>query len=341
VAMRRPSEARALIQEAKGADPNSAAAYDAEGLLADLEDKEDQAAAAYAKAAELGSTSFYTWYRNAHFAQRSGADDRLARMEKSLQRAVELNPEYAVGFSYLADTKLSLGRKDEAAELARRAISMEPGGSYHHATLARVLAEQAKPAEALAEAQRALDLAREDWEADNARKVLEYVKNRASREAAASESAASANLMDACFGGGDGAACAKLTAELDRTCAAGEARACTAMGWIHESGKGVPPDVTKAAAFYKRGCDKADKSGCARFAWLQARGEGVARDEAAGMAGLDRMCADGFLEACTQLAVLHAARPSKDGIAKAKALLKKACDGGDSEGCRLLASLPR
>ena len=351
VAMRRPSEARALIQEARVADPNTPAAYDAEGLLADLENKDDQAAAAYAKAADLGSTSFFTWYRNAQFAHGSGAEDRLVRMEKSLQRAVELNPEYADGFSFLADTKLSLGRTEEAVGLARRAITMEPGGSYHHGTLARVLAEQAKPAEALAEAQRAIDLARADWEVDNARKVLEYVKTRSSRKAATreasageaspGEAAASSDLMEACFDRGDAAACVKVSAPLDSACTGGEGRACSALGWIHESGKGVPADAARAAAFYKRGCDKTDKPGCARFAWLQARGEGVAKDEGAGMGALDGLCTDGYLEACTQLGVLHAGRPSKDGITKAKGFLKKACDGGDSEGCRLLSSMPR
>jgi TPR repeat protein len=345
VATRRPNEARVAIQEAKGTDPAAAGAYDAEGLLADLEQKEEQAAAAYAKAAELGSTNFYTWFQDARLAHHRGSDrETLGRMEKSLQRSVDLNPEYATAWSYLADTKLSLGRKDEALVLARRAVSLEPGGSYHHATLARVLAEQSKPPEAVAEAERAVELAQADWEKQNAREVLDYVKRRASPADAAGQAgqgAAAGNAMDGCFSGGDPAACAKLAGDLDRTCSAGEGRACTALGWIQEEGKGVPADVAKAAALYKKACDKGDKSGCARFAWLQARGEGVARDEAGGMAALDRLCADGFLEACTQLAVLHANRQTREGIAKAKELLKKACDGGDQEACRLLSSMPR
>ena len=341
VAMRRPDEARALIQEAKAADPAAPGAYEAEGLLADVEGKDEPAAAAYAKATELGSTNFYAWYENARFIHHAGQPDKLARMEKSLQRAVDLNPEYAAAWSYLADTKLSLGRKDEALGLARRAVSLEPGGSYHHATLARVLAEQSKGAEAVAEAERAVELAQADWEKQNAREVLDYVKRRASPAEAPVQGYAAGNAMDACFSGGDPAACAKLTADLDRTCSAGEGRACTALGWIQEEGKGVPADVAKAAALYKKACDKGDKSGCARFGWLQARGEGVAKDEAAGMRSLDGLCAEGFFEACTQLAVLHAGRQTKEGIARAKDLFKKACDGGDPDACRLLSSMPR
>jgi hypothetical protein len=70
--------------------------------------------------------------------------------------------------------------------------------------------------------------------------------------------------------------------------------------------------------------EKGDTSGCARFGWLQARGEGVVKDEAAGMRSLDGLCAEGFFEACTQLAVLHAGRQTREGIARAKDLFKKA-----------------
>jgi len=342
VAMGRPNEARAAIQEAKAADSAHAGAFDAEGLLADLEEKPDQAAAAYARAAELGSNSFYSWFQDARLAHRRGADrDNLARMEKSLQRTVELNPEYATGYSYLADTKLSLGQKDEALNLARRAVSLEPGGSYHHLTLAKVLSEQSKRAEALAEAERALALARDDWETQTARKVLDLVKGAPAREAATAEATRSDDLAEACLGTGNAAACLELTPELERYCTRGEGRACSALAWIHETGKGVPADPGKAAALYKQGCGKGDKSGCARFAWLQARGEGLAKDEAAGIGALDSLCAEGFMEACTQLAVLHAGQQTKAGIARAKELLKKACDGGDAEACRILSSMPR
>jgi TPR repeat protein len=341
VAMRRPTEARALIQEAKAADPAAPGAYDAEGLLAELEQKEDVAGAAYAKAAELGSTNFYTWYRNAQIAYRAGRDrETLGRVEKSLQRVVELNPEYAFGYSFLAETKQDLGLKDEALALARRAISLEPGGSYHHLALARVLFQQSKPDEARAEAERGRELAQADWEIKNARELIDYMNKVSSPAAATEQASPPAGLMEACLGG-DGAACGRVTPDLERFCGGGEGRACTALGWIHESGKGVTADTAKAAALYKQGCEKGDKSGCARHGWLQARGEGMAKDEAGGMGALDRLCAEGFMEACTQLAVLHAGQQTKAGIARAKELLKKACEGGDEEACRILSSMPR
>lgn len=349
VAMGRPQEARAAIQQAKAADAVAPAPYDAEGLLADLEDKDDQAAVAYTKAAELGSKSFYTWYQRARVAHRTGSGrDTLARMEKALARALELNPEHATGYSYLADTKLSLGLVDEAIGLARRAVALEPGGSYHHVVLARILAEQSKAAEALTEAQRAVDLADTDWEKQNAAKVVEYVKRRASPEAAVARTAGASptseepdTLSESCFGARDAAACAKLAPVLERYCNAGDGGACGGLAWIHESGTGVPADVAKAAPLYQQSCDKGDRQGCARFAWLQVRGEGVPKDEAAGMAALDRICSEGVMESCTQLAVLHAGKQTSEGMARARELLKKACDGRDAEACRLLSSMPR
>jgi TPR repeat protein len=349
VAMQRPNEARALIQEAKAADPAFPGAYDAEGLLAHMEDKDDAARAALAKAMELGSTSYFTWYQDARLAQRGGTDPAfLARMEKSLQRALDLNTNFAAGYSYLAETKLSLGRKDDAFGLVKRAVSLEPGGSYHHATLARVLAEQGKAAEAQAEAQRASELAREDWEKENARRVADYVSKRTAAPAAAATAAGASQpgedpdaLSEACFGSRDAASCAKLVPVLERYCTAGDGSACSALAWILESGTGVPADLTRAAAFYQQSCEKKDQAGCVRFAWLQARGEGVPKDEAGGMAALDRICSEGFLEACTQLGVLHAGRQTSDGMARARELLKKACDGKDAEACRLLSSMPR
>jgi len=349
VAMRRPSEARALIQEARAADPAFPGSYDAEGLLADLEEKDDAARAAFAKATELGSTSYFTWYQDARLAQRAGTGPAtLVRMEKSLQRALNLNTDFAAGYSYLAETKLSLRRPDEAFGLAKRAVSLEPGGSYHHATLARVLAEQGKPADAQAEARRAAELAREDWEKENARRVVDYVGKRTAAPAAAATGAAASQpgedpdaLSESCFGSRDAASCAKLVPVLERYCTAGDGGACGGLAWIHESGTGVSADMAKAAAFYQQACERKDQAGCARFAWLQARGEGAPKDEAAGMAALDRLCSEGFLEACTQLGVLHAGKQTSEGMARARELLKKACDGRDPEACRLLSSMPR
>ena len=159
-AMRRWAEARARAQEAIQADASLAAPHEVEGRVCDAENNKDGALAAYGKAVSLGSTNFHAYYRHAQLLWRPSPDaDTLAQMERSLTKAVELNASFASAASYLADIKLSLDQPDAALVLARRAVSLEPGGSYHHATLAQVLGRLSKIDEALQEANKALTLA--------------------------------------------------------------------------------------------------------------------------------------------------------------------------------------
>jgi hypothetical protein len=177
VAMGRPAEARKLGQEAVRSDATLAAPYEAEGLLCDREDNADGARAAYAKAVELGSTSFYAHYRHAQLLWRPSADpETLGRIDRSLLTATELNSDYAPAYSYLADVRIDLGQTEAAVGLAKRAVTLEPAKSYHRCTLARALSRVSKPEEALQEAQKALALARTASERQRAEEMLAYVK---------------------------------------------------------------------------------------------------------------------------------------------------------------------
>jgi tetratricopeptide (TPR) repeat protein len=180
VAMDRPREARALVDEAK-ADPAFAGAHDVEAMLLDRGDETEAALAAYRKAAELGSTSFYTHYRLGQLLNQKGGDkEAFTRVAQSLQRAVELNPDYASGHSFLAEVKSYLGDSEGALVLAKTAIALEPGASYHHVALANVLLGLGRPEEAMAAAERGRALATEDWELENARRSIEQIRRRGS-----------------------------------------------------------------------------------------------------------------------------------------------------------------
>jgi len=58
-------------------------------------------------------------------------------------------------------------------------VSLDPGGSYGHGTLARVLARLSKPAEALQEAQRALALAKTANDRQRAEQLIAYLQRLA------------------------------------------------------------------------------------------------------------------------------------------------------------------
>lgn len=348
VAMGRPKEARALIEEAKAANPPIAPTYDAEALLLDRE-KEEDALAVYQKAADLGSTSFYTHYRIAQLTARGAAGDKeaYARAARSLERAAELNPDYPFAFSYQAEIKSFLGQPEAALALARKAIELEPGGSYHHVAMARVLANAGREQEATASALRGRDLAKDDWERQNAQEEIDRLGKSAARPASSGEGAPSgavtaspsglAARMAACARG-ETSACAAAVPDLDKACSAGASTACANLAWIHASGQGVPSDEGRAAALFAQACTGGEKLACVHAAWLQVKLKRSPGDEATGMGSLAQLCDAGQLEGCTALAIVHLNRHTPQGRAQASALLKKACDGGDAEACQIQQS---
>jgi Tfp pilus assembly protein PilF len=179
-AMRRPAEARAMLDQARQAAPTLAAVWEVEAALAEAEMNTDRAREAYGKAVDLGSTSYRAHYRYAQFLWRSDADDEtFRRIEKALEQAVELNHDYAAAYSFLADVKARLGRAEQGLGLARRAVSLEPGTAYHRIALARVLWATGNREEALREARASLAAARDDRDRREATEMLAFLEKAA------------------------------------------------------------------------------------------------------------------------------------------------------------------
>jgi TPR repeat protein len=321
VAMHRPTEARALIDDARKADANNVAAFVSDGLLLDTTDKDAEAQAAFAKAAEMGTTNAYAHYRAAMLKWPAGPQpdqETLKQMETGLARAVTLNPSFAAAHASLAEVRAALGRP--AAEVMPsilRAVELEPSSSWYRLTAARVLWRFNNLADARKAAQLAVTLADTDQERAAAQRFLSTIPADKPAAPASTPSAAgggSANppahpapdpnaLMASCQNN-DQAACAQLAPLAEKRCAEGEKRACL---------------VT---------------------AMLQFRGSGVPKDESRALLSLEQLCDGGLLESCTQWAVLLASRQKPD-IAKARQLLTKSCDGGLSQACEMLKSLPK
>jgi tetratricopeptide (TPR) repeat protein len=176
-AMGRPADGHRLAQEVIRSDAKVAAAYEAEGLLCDREGKKDEARAAFDKAVELGSASPYAYYRHAQLLWTATPDATTrARIEKSLEKAIELSSNYAAAYSYLSDLKVDQDQADQAVVLAQRAVALEPSVSYHRCSLARALARTGKRTEAMEEAAKALALARDASDRDRAEKLLAWLK---------------------------------------------------------------------------------------------------------------------------------------------------------------------
>jgi Flp pilus assembly protein TadD len=165
VAMQRPVEARALIDEARRADPKAGDADAAEGLLFDREGKRDEARAAYVKATESGTTNAWAYYRAAMLTWEGRLDDEttLKGIEASLARAVELNPSFAAAYGGLAEARAAL--KQSPAKIVpplQKAVSLDPADPWIRISAARALWRMNELQQARKIAQIALDLSADD-----------------------------------------------------------------------------------------------------------------------------------------------------------------------------------
>ena len=264
-AMNRPVEARAAIAEARKADPNAAGSYAVEGVLFDREEKRDEAKAAYAKAAELESTSAFAHYRLASLTwQPSPSRETLAEIEKHLAKAISLNNRYAAAYAWLGETRAALGTGDPMG-LIRRAISIEPREAHHRLRAARVLVRQGKPAEARPDAEAALALAETDADRREAQELLDTIA-RARPGGDARAPAAPAGLQSTLVLVAERMSaldlearvvtcpdthsvfCAELVPILDALCGKRHALGCRLAGRLFENGGQVVADPVRAAA---------------------------------------------------------------------------------------------
>jgi len=338
VAMGRLDEAQAAIREARTADERSPVSYDAEGLLADHDHDKPRATEAYARAVELGSASAHSYYRAAQLAWKAEPDAAtLALQRQRLERAIALNESYADAHAYLADVLVKQGDGQAAFDSAKRAIALQPGESYPRLAMARALNELGRTDDARKVAETALKAAQDETERSNVERFILYLEQTSAY--AQGRARLDASQKRASCQNGDNAACAEILPDLERACGRNETNACQYLSWLYGGHGGIAKDPVKAAGYVGKACDAGDKNACVRQAWTLAQGEGVPKDEPKGMAALDALCNGDFLPACTRLALLHASKPASAARARARALLARACEGGEQEACSLAKQL--
>jgi Tfp pilus assembly protein PilF len=213
---RRFKEASASVEEALQADPKLALAYEARGLMAYVQQDFPAAEAAFSKAIELNSSSFFAYYFDAQSRMRRGmvSPEERRLSIASLEKATAMNPQFAPAYSALAAFySAEPGTQEKAVQAGLKAIKLEPGNlayatNYGYVLLnmgktadAKVLVERIRkaaktPAEwAGAESLAAALATRENY----AREMAEYearVKKEA-EEAAAEREATAAEIKDA------------------------------------------------------------------------------------------------------------------------------------------------
>ena len=323
VAMGRQNEARALVDEARKADPNSADAYVAEALALRRDNKPDEAGAAFVKAASLGTANPHAYYRAAMSLWGATEPDAAAfqKMETYLARAAELNPVFAESYASLAEVRAALGKPaDDIIALLTKAVTLDPSDPWIRISAARALWRLDREQEARKVARVALNLAADDERAQaEAQRLLAAIPEstpdpaRPARPGAPAAAPVSSpndqtpnpNALVAACQGGDATACRDLFPLAEKACAAGQKRACVVTGTLLGRGMGVPRDEARAASI------------------------------------LEPLCSENMLEACTQWAVLLASDSKKPDYPRARALLTKSCSGGQAQACEMLKGFPK
>ncbi len=349
-AMNRPVEARAAIAEARKGDPKAAASYVAEGLIADREDKTDEARAAYTKAAELETTNAFAYYRLAQLTwQPNASKETLAAVEQHLTKAVGFNTRFAAAYAWLGEVRVYLGNPDGIG-LIRRAITLDPTEARYRLRAANVLMNQGKPVEARADAQTALALAESDQERQEAQRLLDAATRAAAAPAPAARPApAAATSSEAAASSVAPAAAATPTAPAatPTSTPAAPARAPAAA-----AGRPIPLLSPAALTELNTACQSGDASACGkllpvveaecaqkiaaacRFAgFLYERGRGVATNAAIAASFYNQSCEAGDKMGCVGFALLQARGTGViQNEAKAQATLQQLCQDGVARG---------
>lgn len=297
VALGQPARARTLLETARAADPGLHAVYEVEGQILDRENKADEARAAYARAADLGSTNAYVHQRLGQLLWNAPGDKDWARIAAAYGRAAALAPADPELLRWQAEALIRAGKYAEAEVIARRGVAVDDAAAGPRVALGLALTDAQRYDEAAAALQAAASRVRTPQEREAVRHALDWL-NRARG------AGAEADVHTRCIAG-DPAACATWRDTLEPVCEGGQAAACTGLAWLLERGTGVAKDTTRAEALYGKACAAKHARGCVGLAVLLL-GRSNVDDQKRGRSILDETCKRGDAQACSMASQLAA-----------------------------------
>jgi tetratricopeptide (TPR) repeat protein len=174
-------QAKLLVEQAVQTEPNLAIGHEALGYYLFRKEDESGADREMKKAIELGSTSFVAPYYHGLLVLRGG----LARPEmmreaiKSLEKATQINPQFAPAFEGLAQAYSTAPEtQKQALDAGIRAVQLEPATHVYAINLVNLLLNAGREEEARQLAQRILDTAASLEEAQEVGALLNRIKER-------------------------------------------------------------------------------------------------------------------------------------------------------------------
>ena len=177
----RPKEAIAAVDQAIKDDPKLPLAYEAQGFLAYSQGEFQPAEASFHRAIDLGTTDFFPYYFVAEAALRTGmpSPEDVPRIAAPLEKAIQLNPDFAPAYSALASLySINPDTRQKAFAYGRKAVSLEPGNLTYAVSFAYVLANAGQTADAKALALRILQAAKTTVDRANAQQLLNAIAVR-------------------------------------------------------------------------------------------------------------------------------------------------------------------
>ncbi|MDG1478640.1 MAG: hypothetical protein P8R54_03575 [Myxococcota bacterium] len=148
--------------------------------------------------------------------------------------------------------------------------------------------------------------------------------------------------LGALYAEGRGVAPSPVTAMalFKMTCETGDQRGCHGAGLLYVDGMGVTQDIPSALRMFDGACESGFAPACSQIGELYMAGSGVDRDKRLGMRYLRRGCEAGDVTGCEYLGeVLAMSRELETDSGEAVRLLHMACSAGSGRACGLLAGL--
>jgi len=188
-------EARPMLEDAVNSNPGLAPAHQYLGIIDFFTGKHEEALAELSKAIALDPSSGMPRYLRAYLELRAGPEDDTSQTADDLRAAIKAMPNFAPPYSMLA---VVLARdsatRDEALQMAQKAVSMEPASAEFQLNLGQVYASLGKFSDAHMAGLRALEWARTPDGKARAKAFLD--EEKAAQLAAASERATTVDVLN-------------------------------------------------------------------------------------------------------------------------------------------------
>ena len=125
----------------------------------------------------------------------------------------------------------------------------------------------------------------------------------------------------------------KAAPALKKECDSGGLAECVTLGYLLQTGKGVEPDVTAAAALFHKACEGGSPDGCNNESALDLSGSDAGKSVSVAFESFQKLCKAGLPAACNNLAILQNNLPFTLRQEQGVSLFRLTCSDSVSLGC--------